>query len=148
MRDEHSFQARQRTQDLPHRVDRSLVAHPALVGLQAIEKVLNRHTFLVCPESGLVVAALARAIDDSLCLTNRRMRREARRRLLGDDLMLWCDLVWPSAILRSATSWEAPVDELGPATAKWDYLDAAGNLIVCVYRYGPPPWQHDRLVNL
>ena len=30
-----------------------------LVGLQAIEKVLNRHTFLVCPESRLVVAVLA-----------------------------------------------------------------------------------------
>jgi len=54
-----------------------------LVGLQAIEKVLNRHTFLVCPESRLVVAVLARAIHDSLSLTNRRMRREARRFLLG-----------------------------------------------------------------
>ncbi len=64
-----------------------------LVGLQAIEKVLNRHTFIVCPESRLVVAVLARAIHDSLSLTNRRMRREARRFLLGDDLGLWCDLV-------------------------------------------------------
>ena len=64
-----------------------------LVGLQAIEKVLNRHTFLVCPESRLVVAVLARAIHDSLSLSNRRMRREARRFLLGDDLTLWCDLV-------------------------------------------------------
>ena len=34
---------------------------------------------------------------------------------------------------------EAPVDELGPATAKWDYLDASGNLIACVYRYDPTP---------
>jgi hypothetical protein len=64
-----------------------------LVGLQAIEKVLNRHTFLITPESRLVVAVLARAIHDSLSLTNRRMRREARRFLLGDDLTLWCDLV-------------------------------------------------------
>ncbi|CAB1367203.1 conserved protein of unknown function [Denitratisoma oestradiolicum] len=64
-----------------------------LVGLQAIEKVLNRHTFLVTPESRLVVAVLARAIHDSLSLTNRRMRREARRFLLGEDLTLWCDLV-------------------------------------------------------
>ena len=64
-----------------------------LVGLQAIEKVLNRHTFLVCPESRLVVAVLARAIHDSLSLSNRRMRREARRFLLGEDLTLWCDLV-------------------------------------------------------
>jgi putative DNA primase/helicase len=32
----------------------------------------------------------------------------------------------------------APVDELGPATAKWDYLDADGYLIAVVYRYDPP----------
>jgi len=40
----------------------------------------------------------------------------------------------------------APVDELGPYTAKWDYLTADGRLIACVYRYDPPtgkeyrPW--------
>jgi putative DNA primase/helicase len=46
---------------------------------------------------------------------------------------------------------EAPVDELGPATAKWDYLDAAGHLIAVVYRYDPPgqkkqfrPWDAKR----
>lgn len=46
---------------------------------------------------------------------------------------------------------EAPVDELGPATAKWDYLDADGALIACVYRYDPPgqkkqfrPWDAKR----
>lgn len=33
---------------------------------------------------------------------------------------------------------EAPTDELGKATAKWDYLDASGNLIAVVYRYDPP----------
>lgn len=33
---------------------------------------------------------------------------------------------------------EIPVDDLGPATAKWDYLDAHGNLLACVYRYDPP----------
>lgn len=45
----------------------------------------------------------------------------------------------------------APVDELGPATAKWDYLDAEGNLIAVVYRYDPPgrkkefrPWDVKR----
>ncbi|MCW7536244.1 AAA family ATPase [Aquabacterium sp. A7-Y] len=31
-----------------------------------------------------------------------------------------------------------PVDELGPHTAKWDYLDADGKLIAVVYRYDPP----------
>jgi len=39
-----------------------------------------------------------------------------------------------------------PVDELGPATAKWDYRDQHGKLIACVYRYDTPngkefrPW--------
>jgi len=46
---------------------------------------------------------------------------------------------------------EAPIDELGPATAKWDYLDANGKLIAVVYRYDPPggkkqfrPWDARR----
>ena len=73
-------------------VDRWTPPKP-LVGLSAIEKVLNRHTFLVTPESRLVVAVLARAIHDSLSLSNRRMRREARRFLLGDQLTLWSDLL-------------------------------------------------------
>ncbi|GAA4782741.1 phage/plasmid primase, P4 family [Lysobacter hankyongensis] len=30
-----------------------------------------------------------------------------------------------------------PIDDLGPATAKWDYLDADGQLIAVVYRYDP-----------
>jgi putative DNA primase/helicase len=46
---------------------------------------------------------------------------------------------------------QAPVDDLGPATAKWDYLDATGKLIAVVYRYDPPgrkkefrPWDAKR----
>jgi len=46
---------------------------------------------------------------------------------------------------------EQPVDDLGPATAKWDYLDASGKLIAVVYRYDPPdgrkefrPWDAKR----
>ncbi|CAH0445289.1 phage/plasmid primase, P4 family [Ralstonia pseudosolanacearum] len=46
---------------------------------------------------------------------------------------------------------EPATDELGPATAKWDYLDAAGKLIGVVYRYDPPgrgkefrPWDAKR----
>jgi putative DNA primase/helicase len=45
----------------------------------------------------------------------------------------------------------APVDELGPASAKWDYLDGEGKLIAVVYRYDPPggkkefrPWDAKR----
>lgn len=44
-----------------------------------------------------------------------------------------------------------PVDELGPATAKWDYFDTEGRLIAVVYRYDPPgrkkefrPWDARR----
>ena len=46
---------------------------------------------------------------------------------------------------------EPPTDDLGPATAKWDYLDVAGKLIGVVYRYDPPgrgkefrPWDARR----
>jgi putative DNA primase/helicase len=40
----------------------------------------------------------------------------------------------------AASKAKAPaVDELGPATAKWDYQDASGKLIAVVYRYDPEP---------
>jgi putative DNA primase/helicase len=42
-----------------------------------------------------------------------------------------------SAPVRKARK-DVPIDDLGPATAKWDYLDAQGNLIAVVYRYDPP----------
>ena len=49
------------------------------------------------------------------------------------------------------TKKEPPVDDLGPATAKWDYLDASGKLLAVVYRYDPPgskkefrPWDARR----
>lgn len=34
---------------------------------------------------------------------------------------------------------EAPLDDLGPHSAKWDYLSPSGELIACVYRYDPEP---------
>ena len=56
-----------------------------------------------------------------------------------------------SAPVRKASKKDVPVDELGPATAKWDYLDAQGHLIAVVYRYDPPgqnkqfrPWDAKR----
>ena len=56
----------------------------------------------------------------------------------------------PSAPTRKARK-EAPVDDLGPATAKWDYHDASGHLLAVVYRYDPPgrkkefrPWDAKR----
>lgn len=63
-----------------------------LASQRVLEKVLNRHTAVSCPESRLVVAVITRAIGDCLSL-GRSVRREARRFLLGDDLTLWCDLV-------------------------------------------------------
>lgn len=63
-----------------------------LVGMRTIEKLLNRHTAVSCPESRLVVAVIGQAIVD--CLTPcSRPRRAARRFVLGDELGLWCDLV-------------------------------------------------------
>jgi len=56
----------------------------------------------------------------------------------------------PAAPARKSKK-DAPVDDLGPATAKWDYLDASGKLIAVVYRYDPPgrkkefrPWDARR----
>jgi len=46
---------------------------------------------------------------------------------------------------------DAALDDLGPATAKWDYHDAHGQLMAVVYRYDPPgrrkefrPWDARR----
>jgi len=64
-----------------------------LVGLQPIERMLLRHTVVVCPESRLVVAMITRAIGDCLCQSLRRERRDARRFLLGPKLTDWCNLV-------------------------------------------------------
>ena len=57
----------------------------------------------------------------------------------------------PAATSRKTKKKEAPVDDLGPATAKWDYTDAEGKLIAIVYRYDPPsgkkefrPWDVKR----
>ncbi len=56
----------------------------------------------------------------------------------------------PTAPPRKAAK-KASIDDLGPATAKWDYLDAQGRLIAVVYRYDPPgrkkefrPWDARR----
>lgn len=56
----------------------------------------------------------------------------------------------PTRPVRKARK-QAPVDDLGPATAKWDYHDVNGKLIAVVYRYDPPgrrkefrPWDARR----
>ena len=57
---------------------------------------------------------------------------------------------WPTPARKSGKR-EVPIDDLGPATAKWDYLDVTGKLIAVVYRYDPPgrkkefrPWDAKR----
>ena len=56
----------------------------------------------------------------------------------------------PSAPMRKIQR-QVPTDDLGPATAKWDYHDSDGKLIAVVYRYDPPggkkefrPWDAKR----
>ncbi len=66
------------------------------------------------------------------------------------DILAWLDgrprTLHDDRAERPRSRSSAPVDELGPVTAKWDYLDEAGRLIACVYRYDPPggkqfrPW--------
>lgn len=41
------------------------------------------------------------------------------------------------ALPRAKQKKAPPIDDLGPATAKWDYLDADGQLVAVVYRYDP-----------
>ena len=69
---------------------------------------------------------------------------------LMDDIRRWLGGPGPARSTRQAAATGAkkqtPVDELGPVTAKWDYVDDDGRLIACVYRYDPPggkqfrPW--------
>ena len=74
-----------------------------LVGQRALEKVLNRHTAVSCPESRLLVAVISVAIVDCLSL-GKGVRREARRFVLGPDLERWCDWVGlnPDFVRRTA----------------------------------------------
>ncbi len=45
----------------------------------------------------------------------------------------------PASAVSESKAKPPAVDELGPATAKWDYQDASGKLIAVVYRYDPEP---------
>ena len=66
-----------------------------------------------------------------------------------DDIRRWLGAPGPARFTRQAAAGskgQPPLDELGPVTAKWDYLDDDGRLIAVVYRYDPPggkqfrPW--------
>jgi len=78
-----------------------------LVGLQPIERMLLRHTFVVCPESRLAVAVIVRAIGDCLSRDLHRERREARRFILGDEVIHWCDWVGLNPDFVRLVAWKA-----------------------------------------
>ena len=64
---------------------------------------------------------------------------------LLDNVGQWLAVPRPTPVVSSKKSGFV-YDELGPRSAKWDYLDAAGQLLACVYRYDTPdgkqyrPW--------
>lgn len=63
-----------------------------------------------------------------------------------NDIRQWLGVAPPTTVPARRDSRRVPIDELGPYTAKWDYVTAEGELIACVYRYDPPtgkeyrPW--------
>ena len=65
---------------------------------------------------------------------------------LASEIRQWLSLAPPIPSSSRRDVRAAPINALGPHTAKWDYFTAAGELIACVYRYDPPtgkeyrPW--------
>lgn len=65
---------------------------------------------------------------------------------LANEIRQWLGVAAPAQTVARREGRSVPIDELGPYTAKWDYLTADGELIACVYRYDPPsgkeyrPW--------
>ncbi|MFO0315304.1 MAG: AAA family ATPase [bacterium] len=65
---------------------------------------------------------------------------------LATELRQWLGVAPPAHPMPRHAVRTVAVDELGPYTAKWDYLTPEGELIACVYRYDPPsgkeyrPW--------
>ncbi len=62
------------------------------VSTSAIERLLLRHVFVICPESRLCVNIIRQVFID-LCGPSREARRDARRFFLDGRLEYWCDLV-------------------------------------------------------
>jgi hypothetical protein len=63
-----------------------------------------------------------------------------------DSIGQWLHLPTPNRVPPAEPKKHVLMDELGPVTQKWDYRDAKGKLIACVYRYDTPagkefrPW--------
>lgn len=85
---------------------------------------------------------------DIIDLWARSQGRSARQDFphIAGEIRQWLGLVPLTSTPLRRDSRSAPIDELGPHTAKWDYLTTEGELIACVYRYDPPtgkeyrPW--------
>lgn len=63
------------------------------IHIQAVEKVMNRHTAMRCPESRLVVAMIAKAMHDCWYAPSKVEMRTALRFLLGADMDIWAEKV-------------------------------------------------------
>ena len=65
---------------------------------------------------------------------------------IAEEIRLWLGFAPPVVSSAKRDTRAVPMDELGPYTAKWDYVGPDGELIACVYRYDPPtgkefrPW--------
>ena len=65
---------------------------------------------------------------------------------IADEIRQWLGFAPPVDHGARRDMRTVPMDELGPYTAKWDYVGLDGELIACVYRYDPPtgkefrPW--------
>ena len=65
---------------------------------------------------------------------------------IASEVRQWLGLAPPRTPHTRSHARSAPMDELGPSTAKWDYFTTTGELIACIYRFDPPtgkeyrPW--------
>ncbi len=73
-----------------------------------------------------------------LWATTRGMNTNSDFPRIMEEIRGWLGEPTRPASTPSRRRREPPVDDLGPPTGKWDYLDADGSLIACVYRYDPP----------
>jgi len=99
---------------------------------------------LVGPKAGLWTDRATGEGGDVLALIALRsgldMRTEFRQVLEKAQAWLGHSTFIPPSLVarRAANVHAAAYDELGPVSARWDYLDASGQLIAVVKRYDPP----------
>lgn len=85
---------------------------------------------------------------DVIDLWARSQGRSARHDFprIANEIRQWLGLAPQTFASTRRDLRSVPIDDLGPYTAKWDYLTPDGELLACVYRYDPPtgkeyrPW--------